>query len=125
MKAPKLCIVIALLVVTSAAAQKTKTNTTVKKKDTVQKQQDNFMDMLSGTLTGTFGENLDGNSMELGKGIGFLELLEKMGLTPKEKEEYRMVYLAQSQDLPKKQQDSLGTVLFKKIMEAELKNEKK
>lgn len=125
MKAAKLFMVSAMLVATSAIGQKEKSSATKKKKDTVQKQQDNFMDMLSGTLTGTFGENLDGNTMGLGKGIGFLELLEKTNLTPKEKAEYRMVYLTQSKELPKEKRDSLGSALFKKMMEAELKKPKK
>ncbi len=125
MKTIRIIGLVVFLVSTTAGVAQTKKTKQPSKKDSLENKQDNFMDMLSGTLTGTFGENLDGNTMGLGQGIGFLELLEKMELTPKEKAEYRMVYLAQSKDLPKKKQDSLGTVMFKKIMGAELKKQKK
>ena len=82
------------------------------------------MDMLSGTLTGAFGENLDGKSKGLGKGIGYLQLLEKSNLPKKEKEEYRNWYFLQAKEMTQTQKDSLGKALSKKIIAAEHKKAK-
>jgi len=88
-------------------------------KDSVAQNQDNFMDMAAKTFTGIFGNSLDGNPNGLTEGIGFLELLEKTEFPEQEKEEYRKMYRAQSQDLTKAQRDSLEGFFFQKILEKE------
>ncbi len=98
--------------------------TTNKKNDTILKKQDNMMDMLSGTLTGVFGENMDGKPKELDGGIGFLELLEKSNFSQKEKNEYRNWYFLQSKNLTPKQKDSINFSLIQKMKEAESEKSK-
>ncbi|MEM1339414.1 MAG: hypothetical protein AAF634_05785 [Bacteroidota bacterium] len=99
-----------------ANAQSTKTEST---KDSLVKKQDNFLDLASKSLTGLLGDSLQGNPNGITEGIAFLELLEKTEFSEQEKEEYRKVYIGQSQGLTKKQKDSLDRVFFQKILEKE------
>ncbi|WP_422858077.1 hypothetical protein ACOKFD_11585 [Flagellimonas sp. S174] len=123
MKALKYICVLALFCFSfGVKAQASKT--TNKKNDTTVKKQDNMMDMLSGTLTGVFGENMDGKPKDLNSGIGFLELLEKSGFSQKEKNEYRNWYFVQSKNLTPKQKDSINLMLMQKMEEAESKKSK-
>ncbi|MAX71149.1 MAG: hypothetical protein CMC76_08625 [Flavobacteriaceae bacterium] len=85
------------------------------KVDSVKVDKNNFADLQSKTITGIFGENLDGKST--GKKLGFLELLEKMDLSPEQKLEYKNMYYAQAKELTQKQKDSLGKAIEKKILE--------
>jgi len=116
-----LSIITCFLMALAVGAQ---TNKTVEKeKDTLVKKQNNMMDMLSKTLTGVFGENMDGKSKGLDKGIGYLALLEKSDLSQKQKEEYSNWYYLQSKKMTRTQKDSLNIELSKKIVEAQ-KNQK-
>lgn len=74
------------------------------------------MDMGTKTLTQIFGNELDGNSTN--EPIGYLELLKKSNVSPEQKAEYKNLYYLQAKALTKKQKDSLGAVLQKKILEA-------
>lgn len=85
------------------------------KVDSVKVDKNNFADLQSKTITGIFGENLDGKST--GKKLGFLELLEKMDLTQEQKLEYKNMYYAQAKELSQKQNDSLSKAIEKKILE--------
>ena len=105
--------------VLAAFSMGVKAQTTKAKKDSVTQKQDNFLDLASKSLTGMFGESLEGNPNGIKEGIGFLELLEKTQFSEKEKEEYRKVYIGQSQGMTNKQKDSLDGVFFQKILEKE------
>ncbi len=82
-------------------------------------QKNNLLDMQTNVLTSIFGENLDGKSQN--KSIGFLELLNKVDLSPEQKAEYRNLYYLQAKDMTQKTKDSLSKVLTKKIFEAKNK----
>lgn len=105
-------IIIAICITNSTQAQITDSNETVK--DTTKTE--NLMDMQAEFLTGTFGENLDGNTT--GKTLSFLELLDSVDLPPEQKAEYVNWYYLHAKELTQIQKDSLGKALEKKIMEA-------
>ena len=81
---------------------------------------DNFMNMQSKVITDLFGSDLSGTPD--GRSIGFLELLDKIELTPEQKLEYKNLYYLQARELTKEQKDSLSNVLEKKLRETQLEN---
>lgn len=87
-----------------------------KKNDPPKVDKNNYLDMGAGTLTDIFGSNLDGNKD--GKKLSFLQMVEKMDLSAKQKKEYKNLYYLQAKNLTKKQKDSLGNAISKKIKEA-------
>ena len=112
-----LLVMLAISISFGTMAQEKKTaSTNLKKVDTTKVQEDNFLDMGSGTLGQIFGENLDGQSK--GKKLTFLEMLEKMDMPAEQKAEYKNWYYLQAKNLTEKQKDSLGKAIEKKIMEA-------
>ena len=78
---------------------------------------DNLLDMQTNVMTSIFGENLDGKTQ--GEGIGYLELLDKMDISPEQKAEMTNIYYLQAKELNQKTKDSLGKALEQKIIEAQ------
>ncbi len=104
----KTTLIFLLLLTFSNYAQSQTDSTKVKK--------DNLLDMQTNLFTGLFGENLDGNTS--GKSIGYLEFLNKLDISEKQKIEMRNIYFLQAKNLTRQQKDSLGKVLERKILEA-------
>ena len=78
----------------------------------------NLLDVQTNVYKTIFnGETVGG--VDFGNVDGFLDLVEKMDLTPEQKEEFRSVYFLQSREPNQKTKDSLGQVLRKKMLEAE------
>ena len=79
-------------------------------------KKENLIDMQAESLTGTFGENLDGKPT--GKALSYLEILDTVDLPEKQKAEYVNWYYLHAKELTQKQKDSLGKAIEKKVMEA-------
>ncbi len=95
-----------------------------KKKPTNHNGNMNLMDAQINVYKTIFdGETVGG--VDFGNVDGFLDLVEKIDLTPQQKEEYRSVYFLQSNEPNQKTKDSLGQVLYKKMIEAEKEKNKK
>jgi len=112
----RITLFIMLLICASNFAQEKKEKT----KDSTKANSENLLDMQTNILTSMLGEDLDGTSEK--KPIGFLELLDKMDLPPKQKAEYVNLYYLQSKDMTKKTKDSLERALKKKLLEAQKDN---
>ena len=78
---------------------------------------ENLLDMQTNVLTSVFGEDLDGKSK--GKSIGYLELIDKMDISPEQKAEMTNIYYLQAKDLSQKTKDSLSKAIEQKILEAQ------
>ncbi len=78
---------------------------------------ENLLDMQTNVLSSVFGEDLDGKSG--GKTIGYLELIDKLDLSPEQKAEMTNIYYLQAKELNQKTKDSFGKALEQKIQEAQ------
>ncbi len=63
------------------------------------------------------GETIEG--IDFDNVDGFLDLVEKTDFTPEQKLEFREMYFSQTNQPHRKAGDSIGQVLYKKMLEAE------
>ncbi len=108
-----LMIIIALSFTCISNAQNQEVSTS--EKSTI--KSDNLLDKQTNVLTSVFGEDLDGKSE--GKSIGYLELINKMDISPEQKVEMTNIYYLQAKELSQKTKDSLGKTIEQKKLEAQ------